>query len=314
MSPSDKFRTAEVLIGDSGPTSDGSTKTGTAARCFKKFQFQYVRQIYVPRAENPKYFSIGSIYGACRAAWFGCKFDTSKKAWVIIKRAAQAEAERNKLPIRPEDEAYAVALFEQYVEHWRTRPLPRPIATELKVGPHPKLLLTGSLDDLSHYKAEAADALCIGECKTTSGDIATAIKEYEFHTQTLQYQALYLLDQHGAKQFGEVAGTVLDITKKPEGKKKAAFHREFIEIRRPAVIEFIKSSRVLMEYANKIGWDSNVVRSYQCTYQAGRARVDCEYKPLCMRGKSAAARYVLANGKSLFTHKPSKGQEKMPWE
>ena len=313
---SDTFKTTEVLIGDSGATSDGSTKTGTAERCEKKFQYQYVRQVYVPRAKNPKHFSVGAIFGATRAAWFTTKFATNKKAWLYIRHAAQREAERQRLPVDPKDEAYAIALFEMYMEHWLKFPLPRPKAVEYKVGPHPKLLLTGSLDDLSEYP-QSAYALAIGECKTTAGDIATSIKEYEFHTQTLQYQALYLLGHYGNDKhpYGPVAGTVLDITKKPEGKKKAAFHREFIEIPRQAVVTFIRTNSVRMARVAKMTWDDEALRSYQCTYQAGRARVDCEYKKLCMHGASATGGYVLGDsGKSLRSHKPKDGQRKMPWE
>lgn len=309
---SERFRTAEVLIGDSGPTSDGSTKTGTAARCFKKFQLQYVRKIYVPRSQNPSYFSVGSVFGAYRSAWFGTGFATSKKAWLIVKHAGQREAERNRLPVRQQDEAYALNLFEQYVAHWVTKPFPKPIAVELKVGPHKDLPLTGSLDDLSVYPTYG---LCIGECKTTAGDISSSIKEYEFHVQTLQYQALYLLDPNGAAKHGFVDGTMLDVTHKPDGKgKKPAFARAFIEMPRPAVKTFITSSAALMRAANAIKWDSSPVRSYQCTYQAGRARVDCEYKQLCLRGRGAAGKFVLENGASLSSHKPTEGKEKMPWE
>ena len=182
------------------------------------------------------------------------------------------------------------------------------------MGPWPAFDRTGSFDDLSYYP-EAAGALCAGECKTTSGDIATAVREYEFHIQTLQYQALYLLDPKAQARWGPLKGHVFDVTKKPEGKgKKPDFARVFVEVREPAIRTFIKSTAALVAQSKTVGWDSSPVRSYQCTFQAGRARVDCTYKLICQFGKSAAGRFILRDGSSLNSYKPKPGAEKMPWE
>lgn len=303
-----------VLVGDSGPTTDGSSKTQTYARCPKMYQFQYVRKIQVPRAQNPGYFSKGSIFGAARAAWFAIGFATTKKAWVHIQHAAQKEAELSRLPMASTDVEEALALFSAYMEYWIRRPLPRPIATEFKLKPHARLDRTGSLDDLSYYH-EAGGVLCAGECKTTSGDISSCIREYEFHIQTLQYEALYHLDEEAQKRYGPIAGHLLDICKKPEKKgQKPAFHREFIKFTPAAIETFIRSSQALVKQSHTIEWDSSPVRTYQCTYQAGRARVDCTYKDLCRLGSSGAGKYITADGKGLRQHKPKPGQEKMPWE
>ncbi len=316
MPPSESsFNTkTAVLIGDSGATTDGSTKTQMYARCPKMHQYAYVRGISIPRSQNPGYFSVGSIFGAVRSAWFGMKFATGAKAAVVLKHAAQKEAERNKLPIAQKDEAYALALFDQYIEYWSQRPMPKPVATEFHVGPEPELDRTGSLDDLSYYP-EAGGALAIGECKTTAGDISTSVREYEFHIQTMQYQALYLLNKGAQKKYGPVKGHVLDVTQKPEGKgKKPKFARIFIEVREEAIRTFIRSTAALVAQSKTQTWDSSPIRTYQCTFQAGRARIDCTYKNLCRYGKSGAARFVLADGSSLASHKPTKGKEKMPWE
>lgn len=302
-----------VLVGDSGATSDGSTKTRTAQSCLKKFQFQYIRKIGVPRSVNPSHFSKGSIFGACRAAWFQTKFATGDKAWLHIRHAAQKEAERSKLPMRHQDEAYALALIEEYILYWMKRPFPTPLATELPIGPIEVLPLTGSLDDLSKYP-ETAGETAFGECKTTSDDIPTTFRRYEFHTQTLQYQALARYDPRFVAKWGLIRHHVFDITKKPEGRSKPAFGRIAVRIEDHALEAFMQGARRLMAHANAMTWDSTPVRSYNCTYVAGRAEVDCEYKKLCMLGASGSGNYMLGDGSSLRSHRPVKGKEKMPWE
>ncbi len=312
------FSTGTVLVGDSGPTSDGSTKTQTMLRCPKMYQYQYVRGIGIPRSVNPSYFTVGSAYGAGVAAWFSIGFKAGAKAWMYIKRKVQEEAERNKLPFRPEDEAYALALLEQYMEHWILRPLPRVIATEFPVGPVPSLDRTGKLDILAHYPTGEGGTryqFCAGEVKTTSGDIGTAIREYEFHPQTLQYEALYLLDPNGAAKHGPVDGHMFEICQKPDGRgKKPKFARAFVEVRAESLHTFVRSTNVYIKMQKTITWDSSPVRTYQCTFQAGRARVDCTFKPLCRYGKSGTGGLVLSNGSSLKSHAPAEGKRKYPWE
>lgn len=312
------FSTGDVIVGDSGPTDDGSTKTQTMLRCPKKYQFKYERGIAIPRSANPVYFSIGSIYGAGVAAVFSIGFAVGAKAWLFVKQKIQEEAERSRLPIRPQDEAYGLALVEQYLEHWKVRPNPKMIATEYKVGPIPGFKRTGKLDGLGHYPTgdgATRHQFCIAEVKTTSGDIGSAVREYEFHPQTLQYQALYLMDPRGAAKYGPVDGHMFEICQKPEGKgKKPKFARAFVEVRPASLHTFVASTKAYIKMQDLIHWDSNPTRTYQCTYQAGRARVDCEYKPLCRYGKSGASNFVLADGTRLRDHKPVEGKEKMPWE
>lgn len=304
-----------VLIGDSGPTSDGSTKTATQARCEKKYQFAYVRKIQIPRSKNPSYFSFGSCFGAFRQGWFATKFATSSKATAYIKHCGQREAEKSKLPMDPKDEAHAFAVFQEYMTHWLRRPLPRCYATEYKVGPSDTFPLTGSLDDLSEYDMSAWTPV-IGECKTTSGDIASAFREYEFGIQTLQYQALYRMAPLVLKNKPIlITGHVFDITQKPEGKgKRPKFARMYSELRQEAVDQFVKSTQQMLVRRKEIKWDTEAVRSYQCSYQAGRARVMCDFIDLCKYGSAAAGKFILETGKSLRSHQPKPGKEKMPWE
>src|SRR3990167_2250321 len=320
-SPKTFDTSAPVLMGDNGPTAAGSSNTKEFLRCPKSWQYAYIRGLRVPQQQTPSHFARGTVFGAIRAAWFGLKFDDSPKAWRVLKRAAQKAAEDEALPVEEKDEAFALAMFGKYIEFWKRRPRPRPIATEFELGPcalsldTPKALYrTGKLDDLSYYP-EAGGALCLGECKTTSGDIGTLIKEYELHIQPLQYLALYNADPRGAKKYGEVAGIVLDVTCKPNERRKVpSFHRVFVEIRKETVQQFAESVAGYMNAMNKISWDSYVPRTYQCTYMAGRARVDCAFKPLCRFGRAAAGGYVMKGGSSLMKHKPTPGEMKHPWE
>lgn len=322
MKPLKTFDTnASVLMGNNGPTAAGSSNTKEFLRCPKSWQYQYIRGLRVPQQQTPSHFARGTVFGAIRAAWFGLKFRSDAKAWKLLRRAAQKAVEEEALPIEERDEAFSLSMFKDYMEFWLKRPRPRPIATEFELGPvalsptDPKnLFRTGKLDDLSYYP-EAGGALCLGECKTTSGDIGTLIKEYELHIQPLQYLALYYADPRGAKKYGPVNGIVLDVTCKPnERRKKASFHRVCIEIRQDTVKDFIESIHGYMNAMKRISWDSYVPRTYQCTYMAGRARVDCQWKDLCRFGRSAASRYVMVGGKSLMKYKPEPGAEKMPWE
>lgn len=317
---SDKFDTSTVLLGEGGGTEAGSSATKDLLACWKRYQYKYVRGIIIPQAEQIAPFAVGNIVAAMRREWFAAGFDTSKKVMTRLSRAAQKEAEREKLPINPRDEIFARALMEQYIAYWKVRPYPTPVQVEYKLGPGPlwkgapfQFYRTARPDDISRYP-EAGGALCLADAKTTSGDIGTTIREYELHVQPLQYLALYRLDPQGEKRFGKLAGLVLDVIKKPSQGKKPQFQRAFIEYRDEAVDQFVESMRFHLEAQNKIGWDTPVPRDYACTYMAGRARVDCEYKDLCRMGRAAVARYKMNDGSSLKKYKPKPGAEKFPWE
>jgi hypothetical protein len=316
-----KKKDPPVLVGTGGRTAAGSSATAEVMRCVKLYQYSQVRGLRIPKAQVPAHFAIGSLFAAMRREWFGRKFDTSEKVWTYLKRKCQQEAEEQRELINQKDEAFALALMGKYIEHWSVRPRPTPLAAELELGPIPlvkggpfNMARTAKLDDLSKYP-EAGGALCIGEAKTTSGDVNAVIREYELHVQTLLYQAVYRAAEQGQVRYGKVAGTVLDIVVKPETGRKASFARVFVEIR-PSVVEaFVESAQYYLAMANKVDWDTPTPRNFDnCTKMHGRMRVDCTFKDLCRFGSSAAGRYVMPDGSPLRKHKPVPGAERMPWE
>jgi hypothetical protein len=315
------FDTGEVLEGVSGPTSAGSSNTSLIFRCPKYYQYQIVRKISVPAARNPPQFTVGNVFGAMRQKWFARKFDTSAKTMRKCFDAATEEAEKAKLPCKPEDVAFGRLLFDQYVQHYSIRPKPRPLAVEYEMtaelGGAFESMRTAKPDDIGYYP-EAGGALVMADAKTTSLDPGTLVREYELHVQPLQYFAVYRLAENGEAKWGPLKGLILDIVKKPDFKggkdKKAKFYRPFIEYRQETVDEFVRSVTGYLTAASKIDWDSAPRRTYQCVKQYGRMLVDCPYKNLCRFGKSAAGGYVMENGRRLMTHKPEAGKESMPWE
>jgi len=311
----------EVLVGEGGRTDAGSGRTSLLMKCPKAYQYDAIRGLRVPQAQMPSHFAVGILFAAMRREWFGRKFDTSEKTWRFLKKKCQQEAELQHVPIRPEDERQALALMGLYIDHWGKRPKPRPVAAEYLLGPCPLVpgmkdevfKRTARLDDLSYYP-EAGGALCIGEAKTTSGDVGAVIREYELHVQPMLYTALYNVAPQGRAMFGPVAGVVLDVVCKPSEGRKPSFHRVAIEIREKALKEFVESTQYHLELARRMGWDSNVPRSYRCTEMHGRMRVDCTFKELCRFGSAVAGKFVLADGRALRKYEPRPGAEKMPWE
>ena len=310
-----------VLVGGGGATPAGWHSIGVMHRCPKAFQLEHVRGIRVPQSRMPAPFAIGILFAAARRTWFGERFDSSEATWKLIRRAMKREAEEQRLPIEKKDSVFTEVLMSKYIEHWLKFPRPRPLAAEYLLGPAPlvkddpfNLFRTARLDDLSYYP-EAGGALCIGEAKTTSGDVGAVVREYELHGQPLLYSALYKTCPNGEAKFGAVNGVVLDVTTKPYEGKKPAFSRVFVEIRPSAIEWFVANLRGYLRAANKIDWDAEVPRNVQgCTYMAGRARVDCTYKELCRFGVAAAGRYVLRDGSGLKKYKPQPGAERLPWE
>lgn len=318
--PAPKPPDPEVIVGEGGRTDAGSGMTGLIMKCPKAYQYDAVRGIRLPKVQMEPHFAVGILFAAMRREWFGRKFASDEKTWTYLKKKCQTEAELQHLPINTKDEVFALALMSKYMEHWLARARPRPLAAEYQMGPVAlrkgdpfNMFRTAKLDDLSYYP-EAGGALCIGEAKTTSADPGAVVREYESHVQTLLYQALYKVDPNGEKKFGPVACTMLDIVCKPVEGKKASFHRVPIEVRPAQVEQFIESARFYLTMANKIDWDTPVMRTYRCTEMHGRMRVDCTFKDLCRFGGTSAGKYVLHDGRALRKYKPQPGAEKMPWD
>ncbi len=322
-----KFRTdhatREVILGKGGPSALGWHKIESFLRCPKAFQLKEVRQIRVPQSKVPDHFAVGIMHHAMRAKWFALKFKSDDAAWLQLSRAAQEACEENALPISPDAEQRAMTLFRLYIEHWKVRPLPRPLVAEYLVGPasvfpeDPSTLIerTARLDDVSYYP-EAGGKLCIGEAKTTSSSIADTVSTYQLHGQPMLQLLLWNVSEQGAKKYGPVEGIMLDVAVKPYERKKAAFERVFVPISKWALDWYAQSMRGYLRAASKVAWDTEVPRNVQgCTYLAGRMRVACEFRELCQHGQSASIKYVLGKeGKSLLDHRPEPGKMKRPWE
>lgn len=313
-----KRRKDEVIIGKGGVTEAGWHEAEPLLRCPKAYQFGVVRGIHTPVVQMPSHFAKGLDFAAGRAVWFASGFDTSQKTWLKIQDAVRLEGEKARVPIAARHEAEALIILQEYINHWSKRPQPRVRAVEYKLGPvplskddPPDLTRTCRLDDVSSYP-ESGNTLAIGEAKTCSDDIASVVRQYELHGQPYTYRTLWYRSARGARRLGPISGMVLDVIKKPP---KMQFARVFVELTDYAATWFPRAMRHYLEERRAINWDSDVDRNITaCTYMAGRARVDCEFKDLCRFGKSASAKYVLRGGDSLRAYQPKKGAERMPWE
>lgn len=313
--------TPEVIVGESGPSQAGWHSVQDFLTCMKEGQLRHVRGIRKPLANNPDYFSIGSALHAGRARWFTLKFATDEKAWVSIQDAVRKELEAQKLPTSLKAEQDAMKYLQEYVDHWSKRPKPTPIATEYLIGPAPVqpndpffFYRTAKLDDISKYP-EAGGALCIGETKSTSTTVNDCINQYTLHGQTLLQLVLWKSAPQGEATFGPVQGIMLDIIKKGYGNERSGFARQFLPITDISLAWYRKSMAGYLRAISQIDWNADAPRNITaCTRLVGRARVACEFRELCQHGRSASIKYVLRDGESLLTWKPTDERKVPPWE
>lgn len=315
--------TDKCIEGDSGPTEQGWHKIESYLRCPKEYQYGVVRGITVPRHEQPDYLSVGSLVHAGRAKWFalGCPPPKDDNAMAEVAAAMTAEAYKQKLPITLDAQRQATALVGAYINHWSMRAQPQAVAVEYKIGPAPLLngyseTRTARLDDLSRYP-EAGSQLCIGECKTTSTSVNDTINQYRLNGQLVVQLALYKMDPNGEAKFGPVAGVMLDIIKKGYGKDRPAFARELISLPTHVVDRFAKQISEATTQATSTRWNHTVARNISaCTRIIGRARVACQFRDLCIRGRNAASQFVFADGTPIvqFTPDDKNNKTSMPWE
>lgn len=308
-----------VLLGKGGPSSAGWHGIEKILLCQKEYQYNVVRGIHKPMEYNPDYFTVGSLFHAGRATWFASKFDTSDKTWRRIIKAVREDAEAQKLPATLKAEKQALVYLQEYMNHWKLRPKPRPIACEYLLGPAKLkpddpfyMFRTAKLDDVGYYP-EAGDQLCIGESKTTGASISDCILQYKLHGQPILQFMLWKAAEQGEATYGPVAGTVLDITQKGYG-RPSKFARAFIPFE-PRVLEwFHKTMSKALGDAAKIDWNTDVHRNIAaCTRMGGRGRVECDYQAICSMGRSATTHYVMKDGSSLAKWKPNGEQKVPPW-
>lgn len=326
MSERKKFKSAErkkqpdVILGKGGVSAAGWHKIESFLRCPKAYQYSQVRGIRTPATQTPDHFAIGIIHHAMRARWFSLRFADDAKTWTQLKLAAQEAAEEQELPVSADAIRKTESMFRLYMNHWLMRPRPDPLAAEYLVGPSPifegdpETARTARLDDVSRYP-EAGGKLCLGESKTTSTSIGDTVNQYTLHGQPLLQALLWKHSPQGEAMHGPIAGIMLDIFKKPYEKQKPDFGRVFVPLNERVLDWYARSMAGYLRAAGKVDWDTEVPRNVQgCTYMAGRMRVTCEFRDLCLHGRSATGSYVLRDGSSLLAHKPEAGKEKMPWE
>lgn len=311
-----------VLVGTGGPTEAGWHQFESHLRCPKEYQLKNVRHIKpVEGGDVQDALAIGSFFHAGRARWFRSGFKTDAKTWQAIVTHMQKEAELLQRPASLKALVSATQYVKEYCEHWSMRPLPTPRAIEYKLGPAPFVedlpfdsFRTARLDDISNY-AEAGNALCIGEAKTTSSSVNDCINEYTLHGQPMLQQLLFKLAKQGEARFKQVRGTMLDICVKGYGGKRCQFAREFLPLNGRALAWFQGNLAMQLRNVNKLQWDSTPERRVSsCTRTYGRMRKACDYRPLCMHGRSASGGFTFADGASLLTFKPGADKKAAPWD
>jgi hypothetical protein len=304
-----------------GATSAGWHSIESFLRCPKEYQFRQIRGLRVPSSQTPDYFAVGQLFHIMKAAWYESSFKQDDATLDAIRRLVAVEAAKAPLPITLEAERAALHYFEEYVEHWGPRTKPQVVAAEYDLGPAPlmkddppMLWRTARIDDVSRY-AEAGGKLAIGEAKTTSTSINDTVQQYTLHGQPLLQALLWKNSKQGEATHGPIAGVVLDVVQKGYGGKRSQFARVFIETPERALKWFAVNLRAQLRAATLVDWNAEAPRHiHSCTRLVGRARVACEFRDLCMRGRSASVKYVMKDGSSLLNFKPDDERKVMPWD
>jgi hypothetical protein len=311
----------KVEHGGGGPTDAGWHRIEAALRCFKEYQFETVRGIHVPSSQMPDYFATGIGLHAGRARWFADKFPSDKKGWERIVEAVENDFENQKLPVSHDAKAYTLRLLKEYCEHWHMQPKPTPVVAEHLIGPAPlaegdpfPLWRTARVDDASYYP-ESLGKLCVGEAKTTSSSINDCINQYTLHGQPSLQFVLWKMASQGEAKFGQLHGVMLDIIKKGYGKERSTFARHLVTFSDHMIAWYVKNMRMIMRALPNIEWNTDVPRNItMCTRLVGRQRVACQFRELCMHGKSASIKYLMGDNTSLLSWKPSGERQVPPWE
>jgi hypothetical protein len=311
----------QVIVGETGVTSAGWHAAEAGIWCEKEGQLKFIRGVRLPQMQVPDHFVVGKMLHAGRAAWFARRFDTAESTFGHCKDEALKGAEENKMPVSEEAKRAAFKYLDEYITHWSSRPNPRPVAVEYLLGPAPleagdpfPLHRTARLDDVGYYP-EAMGALAIGELKTTSDSIEACAEQYTLHGQPLLQNRLWKMAAQGEAMHGPVKGMVLDIFKKGYGKERSKMDRRFVEITPVAMEWYVREMRRYLRRFAAYDWNSDAPRNISaCTRLVGKGRSPCEYRDLCLHGKSAAGNYVDREGNALNLWQPSEGKETPPWK
>lgn len=311
--------TLHPLLGEGGPSAAGWHQIEGYLKCPKRFQFEKVRGVTIPRQGTPAYFAVGSMFHAGRAVlfttptWDWAELEPSIKA-AIAK--VEAEYAATGLPVHPSAAIDALRYLREYAMHYAMQPRPRTVGAEYPLGPADigGVERTARLDDVSYYQ-EAGGRLCIGESKTTGADIPTTVEQYIQHGQPMLQALLWKTAHNGEAQYGDIAGVMLDVVKKGYNGAPCTFARRFIEINDYQLRWYAASLAKSVADAATVAWDSVVERRItSCTEMVGTRRVACPYRDLCRFGRDAALTYVTKDGSRLIDYQPTEDATSMPWE
>lgn len=311
----------EVAHGGGGPTDAGWHKIEAALYCWKEYQLSQVRGVHMPSNQTPDHFATGIGFHAGRARWFADKFPTDAKGEKRIKEAVEEDLDKQKLPVSVDAKQFTFKLLKEYVEHWSVLPKPTPVVAEHLVGPAPlqkddpfPLWRTARVDDCSYYP-EALNGLCVGEAKTTSATINDCINQYTLHGQPSLQFILWHMAPQGEAKYGKLKGVMLDIVQKGYGRDKSKFARHLLTYSDHMLAWHIKNLRFALKAIASVDWNTDTPRNItSCTRLIGKGRVACQFRELCLHGKSASIKYVLRDGKSLLSFKPDGERQVFPWE
>ncbi len=320
FSDDSELKKPEIPVGHAkGASAHGWHALVDYLECPFKYQQSKVRGIKVPMEQLPAPFTVGLVHHALRARWFANRFSTSPDNWQSLLAAVEQARLDAQAPMAEEHIREGLDLFQKYMEFYTKLDKPEPVACEyyleskLDVNDPDELVFSARLDDVSRYP-EAQGKLCLGESKTTS-DIAGTINEYTLHGQPMLQAALWEVAPQGAQVHGSIAGTMLDIARKPSGKVGPKFVRQFMPINRDALLWFVEDLRAQKGEALRVTWDSKVRRNItSCTRMYGRMRIECAYRQMCQYGRSAAGNYVLPDGSALNEWQPGAGRQTEPWK
>lgn len=308
----------DVQFNEGGASGAGFSEIKPFLECPKAYQYGQVRGIYRPTSQTPDYFAVGGLVHAGRARWFADKQSTSAETWDRIRADVRSTREGYKLPVSEQAEVDALRYITEYVEHYSVRPKPNIVAVEHMLGPFKLGEAEGSartarLDDFGFYPE--AGGLAIGECKTSSAPISDAINQYTLHGQPVLQKILWDIAHQGAATYGPVKGIVMDIIQKGYAGKRCNFARIFVPVEERVQQWWQKWLLKALEGRNAVTWNSDEERRISsCTRLEGKARVACQFRELCMFGKSAALEYAMKDGTLLSQWQPSEGKETAPWE
>lgn len=308
----------EVQFNEGGASGLGFSELKSFIECPKSYQYGEVRKIHRPTSSTPDHFAVGAMVHAGRARWFAEKQGLEAATWDKIRADIAKCREEFALPVSESAERDALRYIQEYIDHYSVQPKPNIVAVEHMLGPF-KLgeadgtERTARLDDFGFY--HEAGGMAIGECKTSSAPISDAINQYTLHGQPVLQKILWDIAHQGAATYGPVKGVVMDIIQKGYAGRRCNFARIFLPIEERVQKWWHEGLLKLLAGRAKVTWNSDEERRISsCTRLEGKARIACQFRELCMYGKSASLEYAFKSGDLLTEWQPSEGKETAPWD